>query len=83
MAVKNYEDIQSITFDNQMNQLVAAGFSIKGGFTYLNVKGDEVIKYTVSELKEIKDGEVVLIIINNLKGELMFMLNNKQLGPII
>jgi hypothetical protein len=47
-----------------MHQLVAAGFSIKGGFTYLNVKGDEVIKYTVPELKDIKDGEVVLIFLN-------------------
>jgi len=33
-----------------MEQLIAAGFSIKGGFTYLNVKGKEVVKYTVNEL---------------------------------
>lgn len=56
---------------------MAAGFSVKGGFTYLNVKGDEVIKYTVSDLKEIKDGEVVSIFLNRIKGELSFVLNNK------
>jgi hypothetical protein len=47
-----------------MDQLVAAGFSIKGGFTYLNVKGDEVIKYTVPELKETKDGDVISVFLN-------------------
>ena len=60
-----------------MDQLVAAGFSIKGGFTYLNVKGDEVIKYTVSELKEIKDGEVLKVFVDYKKGELWFVLNDK------
>jgi hypothetical protein len=63
--------------------LVAAGFSVKGGFTYLNVKGDEVIKYTVPELKEIKSGEVIEIFFNWSKGELFFNLNEKQLGPVI
>ena len=66
-----------------MDQLVAAGFSIKGGFTYLNVKGDEVIKYTVSELKEIKDGDIISIFFNWSKGELYFILHEKQLGPVI
>jgi len=60
-----------------MDQLVAAGFSVKGGFTYLNVKGDEVIKYTVPELKEIKDGDVIDILVNHSKGELFFVLHDK------
>jgi len=66
-----------------MDQLVAAGFSIKGGFTYLNVKGDEVTKYTVPELKDIIDGDVINIFLNWSKGELFFVLNDKQLGPVI
>jgi hypothetical protein len=66
-----------------MDQLVAAGFSIKGGFTYLNVKGDEVIKYTVPELKDIKDGDLISIFFNWSKGELYFILHEKQLGPVI
>ena len=57
--------------------MVAAGFSVKGGFTYLNVKGDEVIKYTVPELKDIKDGDVINICINWSKGELFFVLHDK------
>ena len=60
-----------------MDQLVAAGFSVKGGFTYLNVKGDEVIKYTVPELKEIKDGDVIDVLVNHSKGELFFVLHDK------
>jgi len=60
-----------------MDQLVAAGFSVKGGFTYLNVKGDEVIKYTVPELKEIKDGDMIDILVNHSKGELFFVLHDK------
>ena len=84
VAIKNYEKNEPITFDNQMGQLVAAGFSIKGGFTYLNIKGNkEVVKYTVNELGDINSGDVVSIFLNQKKGEMWFVLHGKNIGPVI
>jgi hypothetical protein len=49
----------------------------------LNVKGNEVIKYTVSELSDVSSGDVISIYFGQEKGELWFVLHEKNIGPVI